>query len=366
MTILLLRRHDHESGSSIEGYGRSPGGFRRGGVSGLIVSSLLAVAGCAGDSGPEDRSTWKGVDKAEQSVRTAESDNRRTSTGPTASPNQRPAALLANESITWADLSVPLAEAAGGAVLEEVALDRLLAKEMQLRGLSLEPGAGTQEEEYLREALAVAAGVQAGQQGDLVQQLRRSRGLGDRRYASLLDRNAKLRRMVRDEVKVTPEDVQQAFEIRYGQRFQTRLILTRTEREAGDAADRLRAGEPFAEVATKLSTDPSRLRGGAIGTISPADPSYPMALRKSIASSTVGAPTSVIALEQGYAIVLVEQVIPPTAASFDAAAPGLEREVRLVRERAAMDRLAAQLLRAANITVLDPSLDWSWKAREGQ
>ena len=30
----------------------------------------------------------------------------------------------------------------------------------------------------------------------------------------------------------------------------------------------------------------------------------------------------------------------------------------------AMDRLAAQLLRAANVTVLDPALDWSWKARE--
>src|SRR5688572_3386207 len=199
MTILLLVRHDHESGSSIKGYGRSPGGFRRGAASGLIASSLLAVAGCAGDSGPEDRSTWKGVDKAEQSVRSAESDNRRTSPGPAVSSDRRPAAILANESITWADLSAPLAEAAGGTVLEEVALDRIIAKEMQLRGFTLEPGAGTREEEYLREALAIAAGVQAGQQGDLVQQLRRSRGLGDRRYASLLDRNAKLRRMVRDE-----------------------------------------------------------------------------------------------------------------------------------------------------------------------
>ncbi len=322
------------------------------------------VVGCAGDS-PEDRSTWKGVDKAERSVKTAEADNRPPGGSPAVSASQRPAALLANEAITWADLSAPLAEAAGGAVLEEVALDRLLAREMRLRGLSLEPGAGTREEEYLREALAVAAGVEVGQQGDLVLQLRRSRGLGDRRYASLLDRNAKLRRMVREEVKVPPEDVQQAYEIRYGQRFQTRLILTRTEREAGEAADRLRAGEPFADVATKVSTDSSRLRGGLIGTISPADPSYPMALRKSIASSTVGAPSSVIALEQGYAIVLVEQVIPPTAATFDAVAPGLEREVRLVRERAAMDRLAAQLLRAANVTVLDPSLEWSWRGREG-
>lgn len=361
MRILLPRLQNQATHSTQERYGQLPGGFRTGLTVFLCLSTLLG-AGCAGDADPDDRSTWKGIDRAERSVGNA-SD---TKSPPLAASSQRPAAILSNESITWADLNRPLAEAAGAAVLEEISLDRLLAKEMQLRNLTLEPGAAEREEEHLREAMGVAAGVAPGQQGDLLMQLRSSRGLGEQRYPALLRRNAMLRRMVREEVNVTQEDLRQAFEIRYGQRFQTRLILTKMEREAGEAADRLRAGEPFADVATRISIDPSRLRGGFIGAISPADPSYPMALRKAIAAARPGAASSVFALEQGYAIVLVEQVIPPTETNFDAVASGLEREVRLVRERAAMDRLASQLLRAANITVLDPALEWSWRSREGR
>ena len=62
----------------------------------------------------------------------------------------------------------------------------------------------------------------------------------------------------------------------------------------------------FAEVAEQVSVDSSRLRGGLIGSISPADPSYPAALRTALERATLGEPTSVVALEQGYAILLVE------------------------------------------------------------
>lgn len=319
-----------------------------------------AVVGC-GSSKSSTNPSLRGVEAAERSVRGAGQATSKSSSG--AALTDRPAALVGNETITWNELQTPMAEAVGAALLEEVAMDRLISREMQVRGMAFDENSIEREQDLLVSTLTLAGGLEAGQQGDLVEQLRRSRGLGPHRYAALLRRNAMLRQMVRSEVEVSRVDIEQAYEIRYGQRFQTRLILTRTEREAADAAARIRNGDRFADVAATLSIDSSASRGGLIGAISPADPSFPLALRKAISSATAGATSPVTALEQGYAIVVVEQIVPPTGDQLDAVAGTLEREVRLVRERAAMDRLASQLLRATKITVMDPSLDWSWRGR---
>jgi parvulin-like peptidyl-prolyl isomerase len=264
-----------------------------------------------------------------------------------------------------------LSEASGGTVLEEVALDRLLQREMTLRGFSTAPADASAERELLVQSLTRSGGVPVAQGPELLDKVRKARGLGERRFASLLRRNAMLRRLVRDDVQVTPEDVRQAYDIRYGVKYRTRLILTKSERDAATALERLRprdgsAPAPFSEIAEQLSVDSSRVRGGLIGAVSPVDPSYPAALRSALEQAKTGEPTGAIALEQGYAILLVESEVARTNTPFESVSGDLEREVRIVRERTEMDRLAARLLRSAGMTVLDPELEWSWKARSGQ
>lgn len=352
--------------ASSERYGRRAARFRGGlcvpARSGMVLGSVVFLVACSG--GSSSQGTWDGFGDADRSVKDARKEMQSSSTPRSASQNDRPAALIGNETVSWADLSRPLAEAAGAAVLEEICVDRLAAREMENRRLKLDPGAIEQEEALLVEAMRTASGVGETQSGEVIERIRRTRGLGTTRYRAMLTRNAMLRRLVRDEVSVTPDDIQQAFEIRYGQKYQTRLIVTRTEREAGDALARVRGGERFADVATSVSIDTSRLRGGAIGAISPADPSFPLVIRRAITATAPGVPSPVIGTEQTFAIVLVESVVPPVGEKLETVSASLEREVRAVRERAAMDRLASQLLRSTNITVLDPSLEWSWRARE--
>ena len=69
--------------------------------------------------------------------------------------------------------------------------------------------------------------------------------------------------------------------------------------------------------------------------------------------------------QPGFAIVKLEENLPasPDAPSKDAAAKDLELEVRTVRERAAMDKLAKKLLRTIGISAMDGSLNWSWEGR---
>jgi len=279
---------------------------------------------------------------------------------------ERPAAMLAGEPISWAELRPALAEAAGGRVLEEVALDRLLAKEAAASGLVI----GEAEIEAERRLLAAslgAVGRDPVREAELLERVRRARGLGDARFGALLKRNATLRALVAPTVQVTEDSARQAYEMRYGERIRTRLITTATLQDAQTALNRVRAGEPFGEVAAQMSTDVSAARGGMIEPVHPSDTSYPAALRQALLEARDGELAGPVALEQSYAIALREGVVRHAAApGFESVRAEMEVESRQSQERLQMDRLARRMLEGVGLTPLDRSLDWSWRGLRGQ
>lgn len=278
---------------------------------------------------------------------------------------ERPAALLAGEAIGWAELRPALAEAAGGRVLEEVALDRLLAREAAAAGVRIGEAELAAERRLLAESLG-AGGVDPSGDAETLERVRRGRGLGDVRFAALLRRNATLRALVAGSVEVTEESARRAYELRYGDRIDARLITTATLQEAQGALARVRAGAPFGEVAAEASTDVSAARGGIIEPVHPADTSYPAALRQALMDAPDGAVAGPIALDRGYALALRTGTRRTVGApSFESVRAEMERESRLLQERLQMDRLARRLLEGAPVTTLDRSLEWSWRAVRG-
>lgn len=293
-----------------------------------------------------------------------------------------PAVLIGDDRVEWDALHAPLAEAAGAAVLEDVILGKALAAELAARSISLEPDAADQERRLLAATLATAAGRPESDGPILIDQVRTARGLGPSRFQNLLERNAGLRRLARAELgpalEPTETDVEQAYALKHGPRVRLRLILVASQERAAEAVRRLDGGlgEPFASVAADLSLDPSAVRGGLLDPVSPGDPSLPVALRRARGGLSPGQTSPPIAVEwdagaggnvPGFAIVKVEEAIPaPSSAPAPGeAADALRAEVRLVRERAAMDRIARRLIAGARVTVFDPSLAWSWDRRPG-
>ena len=288
----------------------------------------------------------------------------------------RPAAVLDGQAIGWPEVAPLLAEAAGAVVLEEVVLERALEQACVDRSIRVDDAAIRFERELLVGSLARAAQLPASEGEGLLVEIRTSRGLGERRFAGLLKRNAMLRAMVKQEagpsgVEVSEEDVEQAFRLRYGPRVRARIILVRSQSEASEASRRLAAGEVFADVAATLSADPSRFRGGLLDPISPADPNYPVAFRRALEDTEVGALSAPIMVTwnelPGFAIVRVEERIAGAETDRAAVAAELRDEVRAVRERAMMDRLARSLIdaQAAKLSVMDHELEWSWRSRRG-
>lgn len=325
----------------------------------LLSLVLLPLASC-GSSGRIDPSPT-----AESGAGVSQASPERSG----AASGDRPVALVAGEPVYGGDLGVWMSELAGGVVLEEMAVSRQVRRELETRGMTL-----TQEDiQSERRNMAVATDHQLtdAELAAAMKRVQQVRGLGPARFKATLERNAGLRRLVRDEVRVGEDDVKTEMALKYGPRTRVRIIVTPAESDAITARARIEAtpvGERsrrFAEEAALVSFDPSAARGGEIEPLSAADANYALAVRQALVGMSPGDLSPIIALENGYAILLCEGSVEPSTPPKDAEELARAR-VRLQAERLAMERLARRLLQSASVTVFDRSLDWSWNARRGQ
>lgn len=321
-----------------------------------------ALAGCGSSGGaisiPDDRGE-AGVDEGlTRSERLVEAR------APSRDTNERPPVLLNGVPIGWTELTPMLAEAGGAQVIQEAALDRLLSEALAREGMAITESDIRRERDLLAE-LVETRGPSSRVLGDL----RRVRGLGEERFRRTLARNAALRTLVAPGIEITEEDLRVAHAVDHGPKVRIRLIVAPTESSARSARAAVGGGPDrrarFTEQATLVSTDVSARAGGLVEPFSLDDPSYPVGLRAVLRGLQPGDLTPVVALDRGgFAIALVEGIIPGDGRSLGSVRGELERQVRLREERLAMDRLARSLLSDATITVFDPHLMWSWRGRE--
>lgn len=286
-----------------------------------------------------------------------------------ASTRGRVVAIVNGVEVRADELAMPLAEAAGGAVLRERVLDAAVDAELRRRGLTLSDDDVARESRLLRESMAGAAGTDASQTIDILEQTRRQRGLGERRFAGQLRRAAGLRKLVAEQVEIRPEDVQTAYGLAHGPAARLRVILVQqAERGAAIAATlrelpaesrALRASE----LARSASLDPSAAAGGLVERASSLDPALPASLRQALGgASSAGDVLGPLAADRGVVVAVVEAWIPGDGVAIEAARRGLEARLRETRERELMAQLAAELVASARVDVLDRSFAWSWQS----
>lgn len=320
----------------------------------VFVLSLSALLGC--QAGPENRPIAAAAQPPAES-------------GAAGMPD-RPAVLIDGEVVGWAAVQPWLAETAGGTVLQEMALDRRLAREFVQRTWTLADDEVREERTRLARTMALtSAGGEPGadQAERLLDRLRRDRGLGEARFAALLRRSAMLRRLVADEVVIDEGALVQLHAVRHGPRLQGRIIVVDSHAEAAALAARLSgAGSDmpaqFSRAAMAQSTDESRAWGGVLPAFSTEDASAPLVLRRAAAGLQPGQLSGVLALERGFGLFLLDAVVPGSGRTLEQARDELRFEARLRQERLLMDRLAARYLREANVQPQDRGLDWSWRS----
>lgn len=276
----------------------------------------------------------------------------------TAAP--RSLALINGQPVSLEQLAPALLEAAGGVALNEIILDRMLRDEARRRGATLTDGDLERERALFVESLPDTGAAPGTTDAEsLLQEIRRRRGLGPARFAAMIHRSALLRKMVEPEVVVTEEMIALQYNIEHGEQRDGRLITLAALDDAQEALAAIKAGMTFAEAAARFSTDASAERGGLIEPISPVDTAYPDSIRSALASLKPGQISPPVAIDSGYAILLLQRVTPPDGALLEEVRPELARRVRLRQTRLKMSQLADTIARRANVTVLDPSLRFS-------
>ncbi|MEZ6193940.1 MAG: peptidyl-prolyl cis-trans isomerase [Phycisphaerales bacterium] len=279
----------------------------------------------------------------------------------TGQPNTaRPVAYINGTTVTDRDLQGPLIEAAGGSVLSEITLDRLIRDQLDQRGLTLTPALIEQEKANMLATLS----ADPNEAVRLLNEMRARRGLGEIRFQSMLFRNAGLRLLVQDQVEVAPALVFQAYELQYGKRYRVRILVAETMAKASELLIRAKAGESFSDLAAKNSTDVSAAQGGLLSPISPADATYPKTLRQSLEGMQIGGISDLLAVDDRFIIMKLEEILSPDPISFVDARPQLERTVRLETEAQLMQQTARAMLADAKVVVLDPALNKSWNAQQ--
>jgi hypothetical protein len=303
-----------------------------------------------------------------------------------------PPALIDNTAVTRDELYSRLAEAAGAVVLEEVILDRALARAAGDAGVTVTAAAMDAERDALLAAMTQEARLTPQQAEGTLTAMRRARGLGPERFEAMLRRNAQLRALCQTRVHVLNEEVSRAVEIEFGPRYRCRVIQMENEREASrvraniwesikPALDLRKTAEELAAESTRplsreridlatavvgqwavrVSQHESAPRAGHIPELSPADESFPAPVRVMIPTLRPGDVSPIIATDEGAWIVVVEEAIPALAAPTAADRERVAARIRSRKERMEMDRLARELLGGAGVTVFDPSLRWSWE-----
>jgi parvulin-like peptidyl-prolyl isomerase len=343
---------------------------------GLLLGAFIAAVGCQGTGPslpPEQFRTPSDVTSG------AQPSTDTNATNPSAP--SRPAAIVDGTTIAWSTIDTSLRELGGDIALSDAVLDVLLQAEFDRLGLKLDVNYADEERDLLLASIRMGAEANEQQAQQLLDDLRRARGLGPHRFSALLRRNAMLRQLARVRIvesgaQITEDDVRRRFEIVYGPKVSARLLTVATQREASTLLAQIRtdARQPdaslsdvFARAAVAHSTDSTGARGGLLEPISLADPSYESSIRRALAGMKPGELSGVVAFENGFAILLLEETLPATLPAtndtLDDTHAALRQQLEARQERLVMERFARELLDDANVTVFDPSLDWAWEGR---
>lgn len=320
------------------------------------VAGGLIVARAGQTDATRQPERWSPPEQRRQSGRGGEPDS---------GGARPPLAMINGQAVSLDEIFTPLAEAAGGVVLEEILLDRALAARADESGVRITTADLERERLLLVDALAEGDRQQGTR---LLDEVRRRRGLGEDRFRRLLERNARARGIVTaeyaDRLEVTEAMIEQEHRRRFGPRYQARLITITGAADAQAALQRIRDGEAsFGDVAVEMSTDVSASRGGLLEPISPVDERYPAALREVLPALAVGEVSDLIALDGQYALLQMVRVLPDERASRpldDARREMLRSDLRLARQRLEMELLIRDLVRSSDIIVFDPTLNNAW------
>jgi foldase protein PrsA len=227
-------------------------------------------------------------------------------------------ASINNEPITMSQLMAPMLDAAGLSTLMNIVKLDLARQNATARGVTIsEDDVAYERDSTLAQLLPDA---EKKDYNALLEQFLDRQRLSHQEFDMLVRTRAYLRKMAEPIIKskITDADVQEAFNTLYGETVKARFIQCSNLQEIGEAQRRLRAGEPFEQVARELSRSPqTRELGGELPVFSRQTPGLPDVFKETAFSLKEDEVSDPVQAENSYYLIKVEKRMAPKAVKFE-------------------------------------------------
>lgn len=190
-----------------------------------------------------------------------------------------------------------------------------------------------------------------------------SRHMSREEYMLTIRRNAFLRRMLNRNLSIPDEQIRAEFELVYGDRVLVRHIQLGNLADATRIKERLAAGEDFADLAVRFSTNVSTSRkGGMLDAFSLRDEHIPQAMRQSAARLSEGEVSDVVRVGEWYHILKLEKQIPAETRSFESVQEELRQRIMVRATDAEMRPMHEKLFAESDVEIHDALLFQEFRA----
>lgn len=260
-----------------------------------------------------------------------------------ANPGPKPVAIVNGVEITSDQLATECLGRHGGSVLETLVNRRIIEQACQRQGITVSP----QDVSGEIDAMARRFSVPRDKWLDMIQQ---ERGITPKQYADdIVWPMLALRTIARGAVEPSAEELQQAFENRFGPAVKARIIACRSRQDADAVrAKALAAPEEFGALARQHSVDvgsasangwvqPIRLHSGDVG------------FDKAAFALQEGGISEVVQVADQFIVIKCEGHLPPSGATLDEVRPHLAEELRERKSRQASSEVFKKLQDATTI-----------------
>ena len=285
-----------------------------------------------------------------------------TPTAPTSRPTPAPAvmAYVAGEPIYMSELQDLLVRAHGVPVAYELVANELVRQAAQAKGLTASDAEiQAESDRTLRELFPNAQ--QSDQRERLLGELLQRRGVSAKQWQLVMRRNGLLGKLAAPRVTVGEAEIAEEFRLQYGRKVEVRHIQTVSLASAQDVLKQLGKGADFAELARRVSVNPSSVEGGLLPPIGPDSRMVPPAIREAaLAMTKVGQLSEPIQVETAYHVLRLEKIHPPANVKLSDVKDALARDARARLLRAEQQKVLAELIQATrnakSIQYVDPVL----------
>jgi len=193
------------------------------------------------------------------------------------------------------------------------------------------------------------------------------RNISREEFLVTLRRNTYLRKIVQSQQVITDDQLRAEFARRFGERVAVRHIQLGSAAEAGRVQDRLAAGEDFADLASRYSSNTASARKqGLLDPFSADDEELPAAFRQAAFALQPGQVSNVVRVGEWYHLLKLEGRLPSEQRDFDQLRGELERALRDRVSEAAMRELYEKLYQQAKVDVTDPVVRPAFERNHGR